>query len=89
MGAQDMQISFHHSFAMTQLTAQRIATKFNQRVRQALRIFYPSDAMPRVWDMAFLPCSVYTFLDGGGERSVLAEKKLVGRYTKFNGNNGT
>ena len=88
MGAQNTKIGFHHSFAMTQLTAQRIASKFNRRVRQALRILYPPDEKPRVWDVMFLPCSVYTFLDGGDERSILAEKKLVGRYTKFNGNNG-
>lgn len=88
VGEQNMKINFHFSFAMTQLTAQRIANKFNQRVWQRLATLYPPDGMPRVWDISFLPCSVYTFLDGGDERSVLVEKKLVGRYTKFNGNNG-
>lgn len=88
VGAQNLKMSFHHSFALTQLTAQRIATKFNRRVRQGLSILCPPDGMPRPWDISFLPCSVYTFLDGGHTRSVLVEKKLVGRYTKFNGNNG-
>ena len=88
VGAENLKIDFHHSFAMTQLTAERIAARFNRRVRQRLGMFYPPDATPRVWDISFLPCSVYTFLDGGETRSVLVEKKLVGRYTKFNGNNG-
>lgn len=88
VGAENLKISFHHSFAMTQLTAERIATRFNRRVRQRLSIVCPPDGMPRVWDISFLPCSVYTFRDGGQTRSVLVEKKLVGRYTKFNGNNG-
>eukprot|EP00752_Nemacystus_decipiens_P007214 g6457.t1 len=89
VGAENLKISFHHSFAMTQLTAERIAVRFNRRMRQRLSIFsYPPGGMPRVWDISFLPCSVYTFLDGGEVRSVLVEKKLEGRYTKFNGNNG-
>ena len=88
VGAENKKIGFHHSFAMTQLSAQRIADKFNRAVRQRLSIVCPPDGTPRVWDITFLPCSVYTFLDGGVKRSVLVEKKLVGRYTKFNGNNG-
>lgn len=88
VGAENLKMSFHDSFAMTQLTAQRIATRFNRRVRQALSVVCPPDGNSRVWDISFLPCSVYTFLDGGVERGVLVEKKLEGRYTKFNGNNG-
>lgn len=88
VGEENRKIDFHVSFARTQRRAQRIANKFNQRVTDRLKIVCPPDGMPRVWKISFLSCSVYTFLDGGAERSVLAEKRLIGRYTKFNGNNG-
>lgn len=88
VGEENRKIDFHVSFAMTQRKAQRIANKFNQRVYERLQIVCPPDGMPRVWEIAFLSCAVYTFIDGGVDRSVLAEKRLVGRYTKFNGNNG-
>ena len=88
VGAENLKIDFHRSFAVTQLTAQKIASRFNRRVRQGLSIVRPSDGKPQGWDISFLPCSVYTFLDGETERGVLVEKKLEGRYTKFNGNNG-
>ena len=88
VGEENQKIGFHHSFATTQLAAQRMAEKFNRAVRQRLSIVYAPDEIPRAWDIAFLPCSVYTFLDGDMKRGVLVEKKLVGRYTKFNGNNG-
>lgn len=88
IGEENQKINFHHSFAMTQLAAQRMAERFNHRVRHMLHIIFGGDCKHRVWDISFLPCSVYTFLEGGAKRSVLVEKKLVGRYTKFNGNNG-
>ncbi|CAN0446136.1 unnamed protein product, partial [Hapterophycus canaliculatus] len=88
VGEKNWKIDFHVSFARTQRRAQRIANKFNQRVIERLKIVCPPDEMPRAWKISFLSCSVYTFFDGGIERSVLAEKRLVGRYTKFNGNNG-
>lgn len=88
VGAENDTMEFHRSFAMTQVMAQRIATRFNQRVRCRLNRVRPDGRTVGVWDISFLPCSVYTFLDGGSFRSVLAEKKLIGRYTKFNGNNG-
>ncbi|CBN76804.1 conserved unknown protein [Ectocarpus siliculosus] len=88
IGQETMKIQFHHSFAWTQLEAQRMAERFNHRVRFMLRVIFGDDCKHRVWDISFLPCSVYTFLEGGVNRSVLVEKLLVGRYTKFNGNNG-
>ncbi|CAM9853923.1 unnamed protein product [Pylaiella littoralis] len=88
VGAENDTMDFHRSFAMTQVMAQRIAKRFNGRVRRRLNGIHPDGRMMRVWDISFLPCSVYTFLDGGSFRSVLVEKKLIGRYTKFNGNNG-
>ncbi|CAB1117393.1 unnamed protein product [Ectocarpus sp. CCAP 1310/34] len=88
IGDENNKIQFHHSFAWTQLEAQRIAKQFNRRVRFMLHVIFGDDGKHRVWDISFLPCSVYTFLEGGVKRSVLVEKLLVGRYTKFNGNNG-
>lgn len=88
VGAENDAMDFHLSFAMTQLMAQRIASRFNRRVRGRLNDIHPNGRAIRVWDISFLPCSVYTFVDGGLLRGVLAEKKLVGRYTKFNSNNG-
>lgn len=87
VGEDNDAMGFHNSFAMTQVMAQRIAERFNARVRRRLNCVRP-DGRRGVWDISFLPCSVYTFLDGGSFRNVLAEKKLIGRYTKFNGNNG-
>ncbi|CAN0096797.1 unnamed protein product [Ectocarpus fasciculatus] len=88
VGEQHQKIKFHHSFAWTQQEAQRMAETFNRRVRFMLHVVFGDDCKHRVWDISFLPCSVYTFLEGGVTRSVLVEKLLVGRYTKFNGNNG-
>lgn len=89
IGRDVYKIGFHESFAKTQLKARRIADSFNKRVRERLFITAPLDQPPEVWEISFLPFAVYTFMEAGSvPRSVLAEKKLVGRYTKWNGNNG-
>lgn len=84
--------AFHDTFAFTQATAMRIANRFNLLVRERLSVMgTPNDGVDRrVWGISFLRCSVYSYMEAGTERFVLAEKRLVPahRYTKWNGNNG-
>lgn len=87
-------IVFHRTFIQTQLTAKRIANKFNNVVRERLSIQRFNRA--RVWEVTFVDCHVYSYnvQKPGDSRSktskhgVLAEKLLEGHYSKWNGNNG-
>lgn len=84
-------VTFHETFAKTQRSAKRAAERFNDKVRERLRVSVEDFDRVTVWDVSFLPCYIYTFLEADGtKRSVLAEKKLepADRYTKWNGNNG-
>lgn len=84
-------VAFHETFAKTQRTAKRAAERFNNKIRERLRVSAHDFDRTAVWDVSFLPCNVYTFLEADGtKRSVLAEKKLepASRYIKWNGNNG-
>ena len=93
VGEEYFKIGFHEVFAKTQLKSNRIANIFNGRVRKRLEIIRPEGKFGhQVWEISFLPCSVYTFFKDGcrEKREVLVEKMLEpsNRYTKFNGNNG-
>lgn len=86
----DLKMAFHKCFARTQVTAMKMAERFNRQVRQRLSIIDPSNTqLSRVFGVSFLSCSLYTFTEEGLERSVLAEKYLPhSLYMKWNGNNG-
>lgn len=89
MGEELLKMAFHESFANTQLTAKRLAVTSNERVRRNMTAIGLSPA--RAWDVTFLDCSVYEFVEQGSfRRGVLVEKLLEppSRYTKWNGNNG-
>ncbi|CAM9693402.1 unnamed protein product, partial [Hapterophycus canaliculatus] len=75
VGEELQKMAFHESFARTQLTAKRLAVTFNKRVRQNLAAI---DLPPeRAWDVVFLDCSVYKFMEKGSfRRGVLVEKLL-------------
>lgn len=92
IGQEDLKLDFHESFAKTQLTANGIAQKFNVKVKERLAVLGLDEevASRRVWEVSFIPCSVYVFVDGSLMRGVLVEKMLepAERYTKWNGNNG-
>lgn len=84
-------IAFHDGFAKTQRIAKRVADRFNRKVKARLRALAPDFDRTAVWDISFLPCHVYTFLEADGtKQSVLAEKKLklASGYIKWNGNHG-
>lgn len=91
---EDDRIDFHRKFIETQLTAKRIANKFNMVVRERLSTqrFHRAS----VWKVTFVDCHVYVYgvqkpSDSGSKtstRGVLAEKLLEGHYKKWNGNNG-
>lgn len=83
-------MAFHVCFARTQATAKKMAERFNEQVRRRLSAIDPSNSQrARVFEIHFLPCSVYTFMENGVERSVLVEEYLPHfRYMKWNGNNG-
>lgn len=84
----NLKMAFHESFAKTQHTSKLLAAKFNERVRERTNIL----GVPTtdVWEVSFIDCSVYQFLEGSILRGVLVEKMLepACRYTKWNGNNG-
>lgn len=87
----DLKSTFHNIFAKTQATAMQIAKSFNVLVKEQLSTYNPGKFTKlRVWDISFLPCCVYSFLEDGVERCILSEKRLMpaDRYTKWNGNNG-
>ncbi|CAM9860700.1 unnamed protein product [Scytosiphon promiscuus] len=89
VGEEQMKMDFHELFAETQLTAKHLALTFNERVRQNMAAIGLLPA--RAWDVTFLDCSVYEFVEEGSfRRGVLVEKLLEpqGCYTKWNGNNG-
>lgn len=93
VGGEYSKIAFHEVFAKTQLKAERFAKKFNARIKKRLSLISPGQSFSDlVWDVSFLPCSVYVFFEEGAsmERGVLVEKLLEPSscYTKFNGNNG-
>lgn len=91
-GLDGQKSSFHDIFASTQATASKIARRFNMLVRERLALYNGSNELVdhRVWDITFLSCSVYSFMEAGVERFVLAEKRLepASAYRKWNGNNG-
>lgn len=85
-------MGFHETFTKTQLQAKRLAVTFNKRVRERMSVLdLPTS---KVWEVSFLDCSVYEFLEylegWSFTRGVLVEKLLepASRYTKWNGNNG-
>lgn len=83
--------SFDHA-ASSLAEATRSATAFNLSVKTHLSLHDESNLRVdrRVWEISFLGCSLYTYMEGGVKRELLAEKRLLpaGRYTKWNGNNG-
>lgn len=83
-------MAFHVCFARTQRTAKKMGERFNTEVKRRLSIIDPSNTQrSRVFEIHFLPCSVYTFMENGVERSVLVEQYLPHvQYMKWNGNNG-
>lgn len=89
-GSQHLVKRFHKCFAKTQVTAMKIAQKFNEKIRERRSIVDPDNAQhAHVFGIEFLSCSVYTFMSDGVERCVLVEKMLpADRYVKWNGNNG-
>lgn len=91
-GLDDHKSCFHDIFASTQATASKIARRFNMLVRERLALYNGLNELVdhRVWDITFLSCSVYSFMEAGVERFVLAEKRLepASAYRKWNGNNG-
>lgn len=87
----DLKSTFHNIFAKTQATAMKIAKTFNVLVKEQLSTYKPGKFTKlRVWDISFLPCCVYSFLEDGVERCILSEQRLIPAdlYTKWNGNNG-
>ncbi|CAM9413078.1 unnamed protein product, partial [Ectocarpus sp. 12 AP-2014] len=79
---------FQGSFAKTQQASKLLAAKFNAMVRERMNVLgLPTS---RAWDVSFIDCSVYQFMDGPSVRGVLVEKMLepACRYTKWNGNDG-
>lgn len=91
-GLNDQKSSFHDIFASTQATASKIARRFNMLVRERLSLYNGLNELVDhwVWDVTFLSCSVYSFMEAGVERFVLTEKHLepASAYRKWNGNNG-
>ena len=83
--------SFDHA-ASSLAEATKSAAAFNLSVKTHLSLY--SECNPRVdrrvWEISFLGCSLYTYMEGGVKRELLAEKRLLpaNRYTKWNGNNG-
>lgn len=91
VGRHDLKSTFHNIFAKTQATAMDIANRFNVVVEERLSIYNACKSIKlRAWDISFLACCVYSFLEDGVERCILSEKRLIpaDRYTKWNGNNG-
>ncbi|CAN0009219.1 unnamed protein product [Ectocarpus sp. 12 AP-2014] len=84
----NLKMAFHESFAKTQHTSKLLAAKFNERVRERTNIL--GVPTTHIWEVSFIDCSVYQFLEGSILRGVLVEKMLepACRYTKWNGNNG-
>ncbi|CAM9961370.1 unnamed protein product [Ectocarpus sp. 6 AP-2014] len=84
----NLKMAFHESFAKTQHTSKLLAAKFNERVRERTSIL--GVPTTHIWEVSFIDCSVYQFLEGSILRGVLVEKMLepACRYTKWNGNNG-
>lgn len=87
---QDLKMAFHVCFARTQKTAKKMGERFNTEVKRRLSVIDPSNTQrSRVFEIHFLPCSVYTFIEDDVERSVLVEEYLPhAQYMKWNGNNG-
>ena len=83
--------SFDHA-ASSLAEATKSAAAFNLSVKTHLSIYTElSECVDqRIWEVTFLRCSLYTYIEGGIKRELLAEKRLLpaNRYTKWNGNNG-
>lgn len=77
---------FNYAFAKTRRMAERVTEKFNKMVVERLSLMMPDCyRKANILDISFLPCYVYTFVDGGTKRGVLVEKMLepAGRFTKW------
>ncbi|CAM9949825.1 unnamed protein product [Ectocarpus sp. 12 AP-2014] len=88
VGDEYLKMEFQRSFAKTQQASKLLAAKFNAMVRERMNVLgLPTS---RAWDVSFIDCSVYQFMDGSSVRGVLVEKMLepACRYTKWNGNDG-
>ncbi|CAM9600243.1 unnamed protein product [Ectocarpus sp. 4 AP-2014] len=88
VGDEYLKMEFQGSFAKTQQASKLLAAKFNAMVRERMNVLgLPTS---RAWDVSFIGCSVYQFMDGPSVRGVLVEKMLepACRYTKWNGNDG-
>ena len=81
--------AFHQNFCRVQSMAQEQAINFNSAVRQvdSLQAVVAGTRPP---ELQFILCHVYTYKNNvtNEEKALLVEKKLPGKFTKYNSNNG-
>ena len=83
-GSQKDRIEFHETFAKTQNQAKLFAKAFNERTRRLVKL------KVRVPEVSFLDVSVYVFKPKTDNKEVgyLVEKRLQGKWHKWNNNAG-
>ncbi len=80
---------FHKDFCRVQNVSQDLAEKFNHAVRKAPSLVAVDEAS-RPPELQFMLCHVYSYTNNvtKEEKALLVEKKLPGKFTKYNSNNG-
>lgn len=80
---------FHEDFCRVQSVSQDLAEKFNDAVRKAPSLA-AADKATRPPELQFMLCHVYSYTNNvtKEEKALLVEKKLPGKFTKYNSNNG-
>ncbi|EED96458.1 predicted protein [Thalassiosira pseudonana CCMP1335] len=81
--------AFHKDFCRVQSTSYDLAEKFNDVVRKA-PLLQALSGETRPPELKFMLCHVYSYKNNqtDEESSVLVEKELPGKFTKYNSNNG-
>lgn len=81
--------TFHLNFCRIQHKAFTLAKLFNDAVRRAPMLRPAKDEVSLPPPIFFLRCSIYQYLNDKDEkRALLVEDFLMGKFTKFNSNNG-
>ena len=80
---------FHENFCRVQLKARNLSEEFNKAVHKAPKLKPKEDEVAKPPKITFLKCRVYEYEDDKGEVcGLLVEDYLMGKFTKYNGNNG-
>ena len=88
---EDRKMKFHEAFCRVQSKSNELAVQFNKAVARSPGLI-SEDASIKTPTISFLDCHVYEYVsDVGGEEfhcGLLVEDYLLGKFTKYNSNNG-